>query len=146
MARIRTKVTWDLKKLDARIEQILENYGPYISFQLQEEISKPQFAYTNDEGKPVITRRNNGETVGSPRDIVDRGRLLNSQTDPVIKKGTLTIKWTAPYSKAVLEGNYLVGTVRNNYTAKPRDWITPALREQPFKPFVLRQWRQLSGQ
>jgi hypothetical protein len=58
----------------------------------------------------------------------------------------LTIRWTAPYSLAVLRGGYTVQSQRGNYTAKPRDWITPALRERPFKPYVLRQWRQLSGQ
>lgn len=146
MARTSVKVTWDLKKLSGRIDQILENYGPYISFQLQEEISKEQFQYTDDSGKPVITARNNGQVVGSPRDIVDTGRLLNSQTTPDIKKGVLTIRWNAPYSKAVLTGGYVVGAQGRSYVAKPRDWITPALREQPFKPFVLRQWRQLSGQ
>lgn len=146
MARSKVTVNWDFKKINGRIDQILENYGPYISFQLQEELSKPQFEYTDDENKPVITRRKNGETVGSPRDIVDTGRLLNSQTAPDIKNGVLKIRWTAPYSKAILEGGYIVGTVRNNYVAKARDWITPALRERPFKPFVIRQWRQLSGQ
>jgi len=144
MTRITTKVTWDLKKLDNRVQQILENYGPYISFQLQEEISKEQFKYTDDEGQPITTRRKNRQVVDSPRDIVDTGRFLNSQTAPQIKDGVLKIQWTAPYSKQILEGGYLVGDLRNNYVAKPRDWITPALREQPFKPFVIRQWKALS--
>jgi hypothetical protein len=146
MTRIRATVTWDLAKLEKRVDQILENYGPLISFQLQEEISKDQFVYTNDEGDRVVTRRKNRQVVGSPRDIVDTGQLLNSQTNPDVGGGVLMIQWRAPYSLAVLRGGYTVESQRGNYTAKPRDWITPALREQPFKPYVLRQWRQLSGQ
>ena len=146
MTRIRATVTWDLAKLEKRVDQILENYGPLISFQLQEEISKDQFVYTNDEGREVVTRRKNRQVVGSPRDIVDTGQLLNSQTNPDVGGGVLMIQWRAPYSLAVLRGGYTVESQRGNYTAKPRDWITPALREQPFKPYVLRQWRQLSGQ
>jgi hypothetical protein len=146
MTRIRATVTWDLAKLDKRVDQILENFGPLISFQLQEEISKDQFVYTNDEGERVVTRRKNQQVVGSPRDIVDTGQLLNSQSNPEVGGGVLTIQWRAPYSLAVLRGGYTVQSQRGNYTAKPRDWITPALREQPFKPYVLRQWRQLSNQ
>lgn len=146
MARARTTVTWDIAKLEKRVDQILENYGPLISFQLQEEISKDQFEYTNDAGERVVTRRKNRQVVGSPRDIVDTGQLLNSQTNPEVGGGVLTIQWRAPYSLAVLRGGYTVESQRGNYTAKPRDWITPALREQPFKPYVLRQWRQLSNQ
>ena len=146
MTRIRATVTWDLAKLEKRVDQILENYGPLISFQLQQEIRKDQFVYTNDEGDRVVTRRKNRQVVGSPRDIVDTGQLLNSQTNPEVGGGVLMIQWKASYSLAVLRGGYTVESQRGNYTAKPRDWITPALREQPFKPYVLRQWRQLSNQ
>jgi len=140
MARAKVTVTWDLDKLETRIAQILEDYGPLISFQLQEEISKDQYDW------PVDTLRKSGQFVeAGERDIVDTGRLLNSQTPPEIKGSRLTIRWTAPYSKAVLEGNYLVGTVLSNYLAPERDWITPALRKRPLLPYLVQRWNQLAG-
>ena len=146
MARTTVTINLNTAKIQNRIDQVLEAYGPVIGFQLQQEISKDQFEYTDDEGKPVITRRKTGRTVGSPRDIVDTGELLNSQTEPQVGSGVLTIKWLARYSKAVLEGNYLVGTVRNSYLAKPRDWITPALKNQPFLPYFVQTWKRLTKQ
>lgn len=135
---------WNADKLLARSAQILEDYGPRISFQLQQEIAKDQFEW------PVPTRRKSGQFIPAGlRDIVDTGQLLNSQTPPQVTANgslsVLSIRWTAPYSGEVLRGGYLVGTVRNNYVAPGRDWITPALREQPFGKFFANRWRQLSG-
>jgi hypothetical protein len=133
---------WNAVKLERRAARILVDYGPRIAFQTQQEISKEQFFW------PVTTRRKNGRLIeAGKRDIVDTGTLLNSQTPPeVTNSGALSvlqIRWTAPYSGEVLRGNYLVGTARNNYVAPPRDWITPALREQPFVPFFRQRWRQI---
>lgn len=136
---------WRADRILAKGPRILNEYGPQIGFQLQQEISKEQFEYTDDQGRPVITSRNNGQVVGSPRDIVDSGKLLNSQSAPSVEGNTLRIAWGAPYSKAVLEGGYLVGTVRNSYIAKPRDWITPALREKPLLPFLVQRWQALAN-
>lgn len=135
---------WNADKLLARSAQILEDYGPRISFQLQQEIAKDQFEW------PVPTRRKSGQFIPAGlRDIVDTGQLLNSQTPPQVTSNgslsVLSIRWTAPYSGEVLRGGYLVGTVRNNYVAPGRDWITPALREQPFGKFFANRWRQLAG-
>lgn len=148
--RISAKVTINTQGLQRKLERILDDYGPLISFQLQQEISTKQFEYTDDSGRPITTLRNNGQEVTSPRDIVDSGNLLTSQTNPDITSGAgfvrMQIRWTAPYSKAVLEGGYIVGTVRNNYTAKPRDWITPALQARPLLPFFVRRWKALDKQ
>jgi len=140
MARIRVKVNLDLKKIDARVTQILEDYGPQISVALQDSIANEQFDY------PVDTyRRARRQFVPKGlRDIIDTGTLLQSQTAPVVQKNILTIRWTAPYSKAVLEGGYIVESKRGNYVAPARNWITPALREKPFIPFVVNRWRALS--
>lgn len=137
---------WRGDRILAKVPRILNEYGPLIGAQLQEEIKKPQFEYTDDQGKPIQTYRYASKRlVGSPRDIVDTGTLLNSQTAPAVSGNQLVIKWAAPYSKAVLEGGYLVGTVRNSYIAKSRDWITPALREKPLLPFLVERWQKLAG-
>jgi hypothetical protein len=145
MARSKVTVTWDLKKLENRVSQILEDFGPLIAFQLQEEISRDQFFW------PVDTFRGKPETINprlvprGDRDIVDTGQLLNSQTAPEVQRNTLTIQWTAPYSKAVLQGGYSVQSTRGNYTAPQRDWITPALRNRPLLPYLVQRWNQLAG-
>jgi hypothetical protein len=135
-------VRWNADRILKRPARILVDYGPRIAFQTQQEISKDQFQW------PVATRRKNGRLVPAGlRDIVDTGTLLNSQTPPSVTseegRTVLQIRWTAPYSGEVLRGGYLVGTLRNNYVAPGRDWITPALREQPFLPFFAERWAQL---
>lgn len=135
--------SWNADRLTRRLpRRILDDYSSTIAFQLQQEISKEQFEW------PVATRRKSGQFVPKgKRDIVDTGQLLNSQTEPVVQDAErgaqLEIKWTAPYSGEVLRGGYLVGTVRSNYVAPGRDWITPALRAQDFKTFFGGRWQQL---
>ena len=141
MARVRV-TQWRAERIIAKVPRILNEYGPLLGFQLQEEISKDQYDW------PVDTRRKSGRLVkAGKRDIVDTGELLNSQTPAEVEGGTLTIRWGAPYSLEVLEGGDLVGTLRNYYVGPGRDWITPALREKPLLPFLVERWQQLaSGQ
>lgn len=131
---------WRAERIIAKVPRILNEYGPQIGFQLQQEISKEQFDW------PVPTLRKSGQFVPRGlRDIVDTATLLNSQTDPEIRGTTLRIAWLAPYSKSVLEGGYLVGTLRSSYIAPGRNWITPALEQKPLLPFLVQRWQQLAG-
>jgi hypothetical protein len=140
---------WNADKLLARATQILEDFGPLVAFQSEQEIAKEQYTW------PVTTRRKNGQVVTSPRDIVDTGRLINSATPPEVSSAggriALRIAWTAPYAYEVLKGGYLVGTTRQNYVAPERDWISRTYRqlqvdgERPFLPFLVRRWNQLAG-
>lgn len=136
---------WNGDRLTRRLpRRILEDYGPTISFQLQQEISTPQFPW------PVTTLRKSGELVpAGNRDIVDTGELLTSQKAPEVadseRGAQLQIVWTAPYSGEVLRGGYLVGTTRTNYLAPERDWITPALEAQDPAKFFVARWRQLGS-
>lgn len=140
---------WNADKLLARATQILEDFGPLVAFQSEQEIAKEQYTW------PVTTRRKNGQVVTSPRDIVDTGRLINSATPPEVSsaggRSALRIAWTAPYAYEVLKGGYLVGTTRQNYVAPERDWISRTYRqlqvdgERPFLPFLVRRWNQLAG-
>lgn len=142
MARATINVKWDTRKLQRRITEVLDDYGPQISVALQEAIATEQFPY------PVDTyRRSRRQFVPAGlRDIVDSGTLIRSQTPPVVKKNELTIKWTAPYSKAVLEGGYTVASSRGNYTAPARNWIAKAYEQKPFLPFLVARWNALAGQ
>ncbi len=147
---VRVQITqWNADKLLARATQILEDFGPQVAFQSEQEIAKEQYTW------PVATRRKNGQVVTSPRDIVDTGQLINSATAPAVSsaggRSALQIVWTAPYAYEVLKGGYLVGTTRRNYVAPERDWISRTYRqlqvdgERPFLPFLVRRWNQLAG-
>lgn len=56
---------------------------------------------------PRTTRRSGGRLVGSPRDVVDTGRLKDSQQPAVWQGDTATISWVAPYAAAVFLGAIL---------------------------------------
>lgn len=147
----RFRVTqWNADKLLARAGQILEDFGPQVAFQADQEIAKEQYTW------PVATQRKNGQLVPRGlRDIVDTGQLLNSATAPAVTTSgsgsSLQIAWTAPYAYEVLKGGYLVGTTRSNYVAPERDWISRTYRqlepggERPLLPFLVRRWNQLAG-
>lgn len=148
-ARVQIK-QWNGDKLLARATRILEDFGPQVAFQSEQEIAKEQYDW------PVATRRKNKTLVPAGlRDIVDTGRLINSATAPEVSsaggRSTLQIAWTAPYAYEVLKGGYLVGTTRRNYLAPERDWISRTYRqlapdgERPFMPFLVRRWNQLAG-
>ena len=94
---------------------------------------------------PTATRRKSGELVRSPRNIVDTGTLLRSQSAPRVQENRLTITWGAPYSGEVLRGGFLVGTLRDAYIAPGRDWITPVLRAEEPMRFFVQEWRKIGG-
>jgi len=135
---------WNADKFIKRVPLVLTNYGIKITPLLQESIKAKVYEW------PVFTRRKVGLYSGRAvepgrRDIVDTGVLLGSQSAPKIRPNSLTIVWQAPYSGAVLNGGFLVGTVRNAYIAPARDWITPVLIAEPPAQFFAREWRKIGG-
>ena len=79
MAEVKASLSlkgWNDVQLKLRIPTILRAYGDVMDQQLKEEIKAVQFPW------PRETRRRNGSTVGSPRDIVDLGTFLRSQRRP----------------------------------------------------------------
>lgn len=143
MSRTRI-VSWNADKLLKRVPVVLANYGNKITPLLQESIKAKIYDW------PVATRRKVGVYSGQfvpagSRDIVDTGKLLQSQSAPQITENSLTIRWTAPYSGEVLRGGFLVGNLRNAYIAPGRDWITPVLAAQPPMEFFAAEWRKIGG-
>ncbi len=107
-------------------------YASELDKELKTQIEKEQFRW------PRRTVRYGGGTVRevtSPRDIVDSGQFLRSQTFEATDRGA-KISWGAPYARAILTGSQR-GHV-------PRDWITPALDAKPFAPNFLRLWGRTS--
>lgn len=137
-------VSWNADKFLKRVPVILANYGNKVTPMLQESIKAQLYDW------PTPTRRKVGLYSGKfvpagRRDIVDTGTLLRSQSAPQITENSLTIRWSAPYSGAVLQGGFLVGTLRNAYVAPGRDWITPVLQAEPPMQFFAAEWRKIGG-
>lgn len=90
-----------------------------------------------------------------PRDIVDTGTLLQSQTAPQVqnKSGTysMQIEWTAPYSGLVLKGGNFGSYINvNGREVTPgirpgRNWIQASFQAQPFLPFLVERWNRAAA-
>lgn len=132
---------WNANQLKLRVPQIMTSYGKVLGDQLKEEIKTPQFSW------PRPTKRRNGQTVSSPRDIVDLGGLLRSQRRDRPSATQLRFTWE-PKSK---DGFMYAGLILTGYTTSKgtlvpgRNWIRPALEKQPLDRFFAEQWRRLDG-
>lgn len=142
MARVRI-TRWNADALLALVPQVLQAYGEKVTPQLQEAIKSKAYDYPSPTLRKVGVYSGRFVPAGK-RDIVDTGTLLNSQTPPEVSGNVMRIRWTADYSGEVLRGGYLVGTLRNNYLAPPRDWITPVLAATPPEKFFAEEWRRLA--
>jgi hypothetical protein len=127
---------WNANQLKLRVPQILTTYGKVLGDQLKEEIKTPQFRW------PRATKRRNGQTVTSPRDIVDLGGLLRSQRRDRPSATQLRFTWNTPYAGLILNG-YVTGI--KGTVVDGRNWIKPALEKQPLDRFFAEQWRRLDG-
>lgn len=74
-----------------------------LNDRFQQAIRTPAYSW------PRNTLRQNGQMVGSPRDIVDTGLLAQRQQSPQITGSRATYRWTAPYAPYVHEGVRLRG-------------------------------------
>lgn len=74
-------IKFDRAKLNTGITKAFTKTAQAYAEQLQVELDTPQWEWT---GK--ITQRENGSTVGSPRDINDTAELLDSQQPVVIEE------------------------------------------------------------
>ena len=118
-----------------RVPKILTDYGSALDKQLKEEIKTERYSW------PGETRRRNGSTAGSPRDIVDTGAFLRSQRRQRINLTTIRFDWGG--SGGVTYAGYIYqGIPGKNYPA--RDWIKPALDALPIGPYFAREWARLS--
>jgi len=132
---------WNANQLKLRVPQILTSYGKVLGDQLKEEIKTTQFTW------PRATKRRNGQTVTSPRDIVDLGGLLRSQRRDRPSATELRFTWGAKSKSGFTYAPLvLTGYTTNRGTVVPgRNWIKPALEKQPLEQFFAEQWRRLDG-
>jgi hypothetical protein len=114
-----------------KLESILIDAGEVVVVGLDTAFS--QKISSSEWPWPGPTKRRNGQTVTSPRDIIDTGELDSSQRLTRPKRGTWIWLWTAPYALFVHEGATLRGG--GEYPARP--WTKAAVAEyQPGDKFA----------
>jgi len=136
MTRINTKVKWDLKKLDARLNRVLEDLGTELDVEFKYQFEQEVYKW---KGPDYVTERKNGERVTEPRNIVDTGRLRDSQKWLVRKARSLVFAWGGgfvDYAGAVFYGDGYPGA-----NGPGRDWITPVFKRFPVASAFATLWR-----
>lgn len=89
-----------------------------------------------------------GIYVGTPRDIIDTGNLLASQTKPIVEGNSMVIRWNAPYSGLILRGGRFAPYVNpRGVTVDPgvkpgRDWISATFQAKPVLPLFAKYWAE----
>ena len=137
---------WNSPQLSLRIPQILTTYGTVLDQQLKEEIRRPQFKWESEDGEPRLTRRRNGQVVGSPRNIVDLGGFLRSQRSDRPSATELRFTWDAKSDKGFSYAPLiLTGYTTSKGTLVPgRNWIKPALQAVPLERYFADEWKKLA--
>lgn len=142
MAEIQARLElkgWNATQLKLRIPTIIRAYGDVMDAQLKQEIQAVQFDW------PRQTRRRNGSTVGSLRDIVDTGNFLRSQRRDYPDATTLRFTWDAKSDRGFMYAHIILAgyTTSTGKAMPPRDWIKPALDKHPLNAFFVAEWRRL---
>ena len=127
----RLKITeWNGEALTTKGRRIVQDYARALSVQFQKEIRTEQWPW------PSTTRRKNGSTAGSTRDIVDTGVFAKSQryrTNQLKSGVAITFNWYVDYAGFIRYGT------GSSYPG--RDWITKGLTALPFKDFFAANWK-----
>ena len=125
-----------LPKFDSAVQKALVQSANRLNSQFTTEIESKTWDWPNK------TIRKKGPPVTSPRDIVDLGKLRDSQTRQQTGKYSIEWSWNVDYSAVVHNGPNL----KDGSTYKARPWTKTA--EQEVKPLgyfadILR--RELDG-
>ncbi|GAA5513644.1 hypothetical protein Dcar01_02388 [Deinococcus carri] len=91
-------VTVTLANLDDLFEQGLTGVAQEFAQACDDAFEDPLWAWPN------TTRRANGETVGSPRNLVDTGELRDSRQDPEVAGNTARLTWEVDHAAATFLG------------------------------------------
>jgi hypothetical protein len=109
------------------LEQIMLAAGEQVALGLDtaftDKLSSREYDW------PGPTRRANGQTVTTPRDIIDTGELDSSQ-QLLRSRGEWLWLWTTPHALIVHEG----ATLRNGGEYPARRWTRRAVLD--YKPLV----------
>ena len=130
----KVKVNINTQVIESKLSKAMAAYSKEIDQNLDHQFFDSKWEW------PRLTRRRSGRTVGSPRDIIDTGELLNSKQGPTPIGGKIGYRWTwnTPYASLVKNG-YIS---RTGEIVPARDWIKAALRELPFAEGIFKRIRK----
>jgi len=112
---------FDINAILAAVDAAWAEEMDAVEVAMVEAISSDRYEWPNE------TVRQNGEVVGSPRDIVDRGNLQNSQYKDTITPEETEFGWTE--SNPELNHNGGIGSYNGHrYYHTPRPWTQHAIR------------------
>ena len=115
-------ITVNRNKLLGTLSQGLQGFAADADTLFTQAIESPVYEW------PGETRRRNGSTVGSPRDIVDLGDFRDSQSYKLNGPTSLTYTWSAEHSVYV----FLGFTSRNGTSYPGRNPVLQAMADRDF--------------
>lgn len=101
------------------LHEALKDTAKKLDAEFQDQITSVKWDW------PRKTRRKNGRTVNSPRDIVDLGNLRDSQRDRQVSRYAIEWIWDVDYSAIVHNGAVLKG----GGEVPGREWTKEAEKE-----------------
>ncbi len=107
MPRVNLKRAAVRRALEAAFETTVRDYGQQMGLTFKLAV----FDY------PRTTRRKNGDTVGSPRDVYDLGGLSDSQSVQKVSSTAFKFEWKAPYAAVT----FLGGTTKTGLVIPARN-------------------------
>lgn len=126
------KLQLNLLTLQTQADETLERTTRKLGQAIQTGFEDPVY------GWPGVTKRRNGETAGTVRDVKDMGELQRSQEQRRISSGHQQLAWTADHAAAVFLGAVFK---RRRYVMPARNVPLNVLRDFDFEGTFQRNWK-----
>ena len=127
------KVTLDLQGLQRRADEALELAVKKAGTAIQQGFEDPAYSW------PRVTKRRNGSTAGTRRNVVDLGDLQRSQTPPSrVGVGHYQLQWLSDHAAAVFLGAVYK---RRAYVLPARNVPLNVLRDFDFEHAFVQAWK-----
>jgi len=120
-AKVRADEVNKLMTLRGVCQRTFEGAMDWADKDFDQQMASEKWPLT--EAWPSSTRRKNGEVVGSPRDIIDTGALLQSKKRDAISSSITEFIWQDDVAEGVHDG---MATKRGN-RLPARPWTEPTL-------------------
>ena len=110
----------ELRQLRGINQRTFERAMDWADQDFDQQLASEKWEWNSNQ-----TRRKNGQIVGSPRDIVDTGDLLQSKQRRQISRSITEFVWEDDVAELVHDG----GRTKNGGAYPARPWTEPTLDE-----------------